>query len=871
MKTSTFKIVDLKIDHQSADAFVGSAKPVFSWRLETDDAPGFLQTAYRIEAMDEHDALLWDSGQVDSALSAEIPWGGAPLPSRLRGWWRVTVWDNLGRKRTSEKVSFETTLLHNRDWQARWIWFDGNNTSAPSPAPYFRHVIVLPKKKIRYARLYAAAHGVFLASMNGQKISEDCFAPGWTDFNRQCQFVTYDVTKFLRQGARNALGFILGDGWYCSYTSGRQRNFYGKHPELLVQLEITFADGTRFVSVSESQRWRCTTGPILYSDLYDGEFYDARLEIPGWDMPAFRGNAWKRVAVGKRPNYLVPLTPKRNPPVRRIAEIKPVAVLHPRPDTWIWDMGQNITGNVRIRIGGYPGRLYTIRYGEMLYDDGTLYNLNYRSARSTDYYTVRNESLEEPGDTFEPHFTFHGFRYVQIDGFQFAPFPVEKVEVTGIVISSALERTGTFECGHAKLNQLYSNVRWGQIDNFLEIPTDCPQRDERLGWTGDAEIFCGAACCNFDSNNFLRKYLGDVRDAQRHNGAVASIAPDVIRCAWGAAAWADAIAIIPWTLYHYYASVRVLEENIDAICAWVDFEERSSKGHIRPETDYADWLAFSKITTPSSLIGTAYFYKSTCIAARACELVGRRHRAKSYQELAEAIYEAFHRTFVGDDGIVAIQTQTALALALNFGLIPPEHRAANARRLAELVKANGNCLDTGFVGTRHLNSALSENGQGKTAYDLYLQEKFPSWLFSVNQGATTIWERWNSYTKKDGFGDVNMNSFNHYAYGAIHEWVVNTVCGIRLASPAGHELEFACIPDKRLGYAKGSLKTPYGLVTSEWRFTADDKLEWIVSAPPNTVSQITIPEGWQPVGRKRSLKDLPGGTYELTLRKAKAR
>lgn len=851
---SSFNIADPRLDHRKLEDFVISGTPCFSWQMSSS-RPGARQQSYRITVYNDNGTVRWDSGTVDSPLSAAIPWGGEPLKSRERGSWQVTVTDDAGATASTGKIPFEVTLLNNSDWQAHWISFDGNNPTTSAPCPYFRKKFRLTEKPVR-ARLYITARGLFEAYLNGEKTGEDRFVPGWTDFNKQIQFLTYDVTGQCRIGD-NLFGAILGEGWYCG--CGRRKNYYGDRPELLMQLEMTFADGS-VKRICSGKNWKCTTGPILYSDIYDGEFYDARYEMPGWDQPDFNDRSWRTASVGETAKTSPALLPKCGEAVREMMTIKPVALLHPRPDTWIWDMGQNISGYVRVKIAAIPNRMYYFKFGEMLYDDGTLYNLNYRSAQSTDYYVFgQNKTV-----WYEPKFTFHGFRYVQIDGFQFSvgSCKAEDVEVEAVVLYSALEDSGNFECGNEKLNQLYRNTVWSQRDNFLEIPTDCPQRDERLGWTGDAQIFAETACCNMKSLNFFRKYLLDVRDAQRKDGAVASVCPDILKYSYGAAGWADAATIIPWTLYQRYGDVTVLKENFDAMEKWVNFQRNTSDNLIRPKTFYGDHLNFSTVETPSELLGTAYFYHSAELLSRTAAILGKTRKAAKYADLAQQVYDAYRARYIGSDGIVNIHSQTALALSLHLGLIPPEDRRKNAAFLAELVKNNGNRITTGFLGTSCINSALSENGEIATAFELYLQENFPSWLFSVNQGATTIWERWNSYTKQDGFGDPNMNSFNHYAYGAVHAWVFNTVCGIKILSPGGRELLFACHPDRRLQYAKATLETPYGTVSSHWHYESENELSWEISAPANTEIEVRFPTGWEAPDFSGVL---PCGTHKFTL------
>ena len=856
MKKIAAELYDLRVDGlPSGRMFCASQRPVFSWKFRSERR-GFRQQACRIQAFEEG-KCLWDSGVRQSAEAFGIPWGGAPLDSRKRVAWRVTAWDDEGNELHSPEAFFETSLFRNADWEARWIRFDGNNPAAPAPLPFFRREF--DAGKVIRARLYAGCRGICEVYLNGRKVGRDRMAPGWTDFGKRIQTLAWDVTPLLREG-KNAVGAIAADGWYASYLSGRRRCLYGKTPELLLQLELFYEDG-REQKILSGPGWKTATGPYLYSDIYDGEFYDSRLEMPGWCEPGFDDSRWVPVTTGESAADSPPLVPKMAEPVRVMREIPAKQLLHPKPDVWIWDFGQNLAGVVRVgNLRSRPGILFTLRFGEMLNDDGTLYNLNYRSARSTDFF-VPGADLNTPV-SFETRFTFHGFRYVQIDGFQFCGRPApEELEVTACVLHSDLELTSDFRCGSPKLNRLQQNVLWSQRSNFLEIPTDCPQRDERLGWTGDAEVFCGAAAINMNVGPFFRKYLADMRDAQRADGAVPSVVPDILGSR-GAAAWADAAVICPWTMYFDYGDRTFLEENFDMMCRWIDYMETTSRDLIRPATSYGDWLSLSPVPTPSEFIGTAYFAWCAALTGRAAGILGKEAETRHYTELADRVREAFNRKFISPEGTVVPETQTALALALHFRLLPESLRERNAQLLAALIRANGNRLNTGFVGTACLNLALSENGQEQTACDLYLQENFPSWLFSVDQGATTMWERWNSYTKAEGFGDVNMNSFNHYAYGAVHEWVIRHLCGIRYLTPGGGELLFAPEPDRRIGFAEAYLETPSGRVECAWRFEGGEKLLWHVAAPPNTLMRLKMPRNFRCENFRETL---PCGVWDFEL------
>ena len=871
MKNVTFKAVDLRANGLTGKITLGSDHPEFSWRMQ--GAPGSMQSAWRIQAASAPEKLdrpdLWDSDWVLSGLSTGIPWGGGPLGSRQHVFWRVLLRDTAGgTSEASETAEFELALLKNSDWQAKWIWFDGNNPSCPAPCPYFRREFTLEKPLAR-AVLYITARGLFEAWINGKRVGNDHFVPGWTDFHKQIQYLSYDVTELLADGV-NTAGAILGDGWYSGYLSGRRRNTYGDHPELLFQLELTYADGTAGTVLSD-ENWKCATGPILASDIYDGEQYDARLEMPGWNKSGFDDSSWRAARVGGSAAESAPLVRKCCLPVRRIMELKPVRVLNPQKDIYIWDFGQNITGRMKIRLKGYPGRLYSFHFGEMLNPDGTLYNLNYRSAKSIDYYTCTGP-LEQTVE-WEPLFTFHGFRYLQINGFQYSGAKMEEIDVRAVVLHSELTVTGSFRCGSEKVNQLYSNVCWGQRDNFLEIPTDCPQRDERLGWTGDADVFAGAAAFNMDVEAFFHKWLRDLREAQREDGAVSSIVPNLFESGFAAAVWADAAVRCPWIIYQRYGSRSILEECFESMKRWVDFQKNTADEQlIRPATSFGDWLALSAVETPSELIGTVMFAETSRIVGRAAEILGRPDEAAQYRSLSQKVKEAFRTRFLDENGLLTVKSQTACVLALQFEMLTPEQTVRNADLLVELIRSNGGRLSTGFVGTAWLNQSLSRTGHSDTACDLLLQEEYPSWLFSVCQGATTIWERWNSYTIKDGFGNVNMNSFNHYAYGAVAEWMAASPGGIRFDDdlPAGKLIRFAAEPDRRLSFVECSLETRYGKVESFWRFEAD-KWIWNIHAPCNTRVELVIPSleadritlNGEPVDN--SPRTLENGSWEIVM------
>ncbi|NMA19873.1 MAG: family 78 glycoside hydrolase catalytic domain [Lentisphaerae bacterium] len=827
----TIDPVDLKIDARSGERiFLASGKPEFSWRLNAR------QSAYRILVEDDQGAALWDSGVVQGTSCRWIPWGGAELASRMAGTARVQVFDQSGNSSGfSAPVHFETGLLENRDWgNARWIWYDRNNYSTTAPSPYFRKTFYV-RPGLRKARLYITARGCFNAYIDGVKISPDYLAPGWTDFQKQIPYMTYDVTEALSEGT-HTLGAILADGWCCgNLTIFRYRNTYHPHPELLARLEMTFDQGERECIVTDSS-WKSSTGSILSADLYDGENIDARLEMPGWCKNDFDDTGWITAADGGPVRESPRLVQKTAPPVRCQEILKPVQLLHPKKDTCIWDFGQNFVGTYRVHLRGNPGRLYTFQTGEMLDKDGTLYTLNYRSARSQDSY-ICSGPLEEWFE-YSPSLTFHGFRYLQIDGFQFDQIPPESLEVVGLVLHSDMPVAGEFRCGNPLVSRLWLNALWGQRGNFLVIPTDCPQRDERMGWTGDAQIFAPTAMYNADCCTFYRKYLRDIRDAMREDGAAPSIAPAILRMADGAAAWGDAIILIPHALYQHYGWQSILAENYDAMKRSIAWQKAHSDDYIRNGKQFGDWLA--PVETPPPLVATAYFVHCARCLSEIAGVLGHEDDQKEFSRLFEDARRAFQNAFLDRDGIVSPSTQTALALGLVFDIIEPDKFSANAAALERRVRENGARLNTGFIGTALLLPALVKCGLEKTACDLVLQEEYPSWLFSVKQGATTIWERWDSYSHAKGFADASMNSFNHYAYGTVASFLTSHIGGIQYSH---EEITMQIIPDERFSPVQAAYDSPHGKITSQWEKTQDGRLCWSVMVPGGIPATAILPDG----------------------------
>ena len=861
--------------------------PRFSWQLESDRR-GARQTAYQILAASNPDLLkekadLWDSGRQDADRSVLVPYEGPPLRSRQRVYWQVKVWDERCEVSESEPAWFELGLLGRSDWQASWVGAalrGGARTTVP--VPFLRKTFRL-LGAVASARLYVTALGVYECSLNGETVGEDVFTPGWTEYRKRVQYGVYDVSGLLREGD-NALGAMLGDGWAVGFVGLGGRQNYADQPRLLAQLEVTLEDGSSVTVVSD-EGWTHGFGPILESDMFMGEAYDARLEFPGWNTPDFDDRGW--LPVKRFDDTGAALVATNGPTVRRIQELKPISdpvdksdLIHRRV---VLDLGQNMVGRVRFRGTAPAGTTVVFRFAEVLDADGSLYITNLRGARATDVYTFKGEGEE----VWEPKFTFHGFRYVELSGY---PGEVTRDTVTGVVLHSEMAETGQFQTSDPTLNQLQHNIVWGQKGNFVDVPTDCPQRDERLGWTGDIQVFARTAAFNMDVAGFMTRWAGDVADAQSDAGCIPPVVPAVLPgFDDGGPAWADAAIICPWTMYLCYGDLRILEENYGVMTRFMDFLETSSPGSIRCAPDYKGWRGFGdwlsiNADTPRDLIGTAFFAYDAKLMADIAQALGREDDAQRYHGLAEKVKEAFGRRFLkGGEGVPTASpaatgrnadqadaisrgnlevvdygpvvsevfndtftpTQTAYVLALHFNLLPEPLRPLAVGELVADIRRRDGHLSTGFVGAPYLPHVLSYNGELDTAFALLNQTSWPSWLYSVTQGATTIWERWDGWTEERGFQDPGMNSFNHYAYGSIGAWLYEKVAGLELDPEAPGYKHFYVRPKLGGGLtsASTSLRSPYGRIETAWHLEGE-ALHIDVTVPANTTATVTLPASY---------------------------
>lgn len=842
----------LRCEYRVDPLGIQEASPRLSWVVDSDRR-GEAQTAYEVQVasrpalLDGDRADLWSTGRVPSGENSQIPYRGKALGSRQACFWRVRVWDRDGKPGPwSGAAHWEMGLLGKADWSAAWIGSPFSKPSLPQAAPLLRGTVDLPVQPLAKARLYVSALGLYEFRINGQRVGDAVLAPDWTDYRKRVQYQVFDVTPLLHAGS-NTLGAMLSAGWYAGRVGLGGHHVYGKTPALLAQLEVTLADGRRIVT-GTGEAWRSLAGPIRSADLLEGEQYDARREVPGWDQPGLDDHAW--LPVQPCPAPAGALEGAVADPVRVLTQLPARTVTRVGRHRWIFDLGQNMVGVVRLKVQAEKGTRVTLRHGEMLDRDGSLYVKNLRGIPCTDRYVCRGGGAE----VWQPRFTFHGFRYVEVSGDLPDPGPEM---VTGMVIGSDTPRTGTFTCSDARINQLQSNIQWGQRGNFLSVPTDCPQRDERLGWMGDAEVFARTAALNADVAAFFTKWMMDVDDAQRADGRFSDVSPDTTATG-GAPGWGDAGVIVPWTCYEMYGDTRILERHLPAMCRWVDWMKAGTKGLIREGdrgNDFGDWLAIGAETS-QELIGTAFFAHSVDLVGRACGVLGREAEAARYRALFQDIRTAFQGRYLDATGAIREGTQTAYLLALAFDLLPEAGRAHAADLLEADLRSHQDHLTTGFLGVSHLLPELTRAGRTEEAFRLLVQDTFPSWLFPVKHGATTIWERWDGWTPEKGFQDPGMNSFNHYSLGSCGQWLFEGVAGIGQDPqvPAFRHILLEPRVGGGLASAKASLETLRGRIESAWS-VADGVLTYECRVPVGSTATLTLPtrnpaevtEGGQPL------------------------
>ncbi|WP_413432678.1 family 78 glycoside hydrolase catalytic domain [Crateriforma spongiae] len=929
---------NLRCEYRKDPLGIDQESPRLSWIVQSDQR-NQSQSAYRILVASTKQHLvndkgdLWDSGKVDSDQTLFVTYQGVPLKSRQRCYWKVRVWDGDGRPQSwSPTASWSMGLMKESDWTANYIsvrdtspvYRDTDQLHLP-PAQQYRKNFHAEKRVVR-ATVYATALGIYELHLNGQRVSDAFFAPGWTDYRKRAYYNTYDVTDMLHAGD-NAIGAWVADGWYSGYvgfglltgmgTEKTGRATYGKTPSLMAQLEIEYADGSRQV-IATDPSWKVTQeGPIREADLLMGEYFDARLETPNWSSPGFDDESWQPAVLAEDNGHPVAtFYQRRNPtrpgqgvqnvgqdrdlgfqhpkleafpgvPVRITEQVRSQAIVDRGSGTYIIDLGQNFAGTIRLMVKGSSGQKIRIRYGEMLHPDGRLMTENLRKARATDFYVCRGNPN---GETYQPRFTFHGFRYVELSDFPGTP---DQDTVTGLVMHSDTPMVSSFECSDPMVNQLFSNVLWTQRSNFLDLPTDCPQRDERMGWTGDAQAYVATAAYNADIGAFYTKWLRELMESQRPSGAFPGYAPFPFQHGWDfGTAWADAGVICPWTIWQFYGDTRIIHDCWDPMTKFMQWRMDTCVDHlgINHGNAWGDWLTQGG-TTPLDYIDTIYLAISSKMMAEMATAIGRDAQHDRYMKQYLATKAAFQAKYLNDDGSVNVNTQTAQALALYADLIPDNLREKTGQHLAKMLADNGNRMSTGFLGTRPLLPVLSSSGQHDLATFLLQSRDFPSWGYEIVNGATTIWERWDSYTKEDAFGRHNaaMNSFSHYAFGAVCEWMFATLAGIQSDGPGFKHIIIRPGPPspgsnamrEPIHWVKASYDSIRGPIRSEWALT-DGEFQLKVRIPANTTATVYLPtsdsdsitEGGKPLGDRSNVSlidktpdvavlSIPSGTYEF--------
>lgn len=832
----------IKINHLDKPKGICGAIQV-SWEIESNHT-NVIQSAYHIQVGETMDfgTLVYDSGKIESGTSINVPVSGASWKSLTRYFLRVHVWDHYGEESGWQITEFLTALQTPDEWQAAFITAECDKDKKTAPGTVVRKEFTV-NKPVREAFLISTAHGLYQAYMNGERIGCDELAPGWTSYHKRLLYQSYEVTGLLKMG-KNTLGALIGAGWYKGDISyQRLHNFYGAYAAFAGQLLIRFKDGSEEV-IATDESWRGSYSAILHADIFDGETYDARLAQPGWSEPDFEEKGWRAVAlVAQEKDTLVP---QQGCTVRvkekRAAE---KVILTPKGDT-VLDFGQNLAGWVHFRVNGKPGDAVELTCFETLDAEGNVYTENLRTAKQTILYLCRGEGAEE----FIPHFTYQGFRYVWVKQY---PGEVKKEDFQALVLYSDMEQTGRFFCSNPLLNQLQQNILWGMKGNSVDIPTDCPQRDERLGWTGDAQIFGQTASFLMDTTEFYRKWLLDVAAEQKPDGGVPNVVPDVMADfdggpAYGASAWGDVAVILPWAIYLKTGDVSLIRQQYKSMKAWVDFlTVHAESGNGVFPMQFGDWVALDAKegsyhgATPVELTCEAYYTYVSGLLAKMAKAAGEIQDAERYQALHEKAAGQFKDRYFHKDGTMTVQTQTAHIVALFFGLVPEDMKDVAVAGLLKLLENHDGHLTTGFIGTPYFLHALSRNGCLREAYNLLLKEDFPSWLYQVKQGATTVWEHWDGMKPDGSMWSADMNSFNHYAYGAVGQWLYEVCGGLRIDEehPGYQHFYVEPNPGGGLTFAEVSYHSDYGNIRVRWERENEEML-YLVQVPHNTTAEIIL-------------------------------
>jgi alpha-L-rhamnosidase len=799
---------NLRLEYLANPLGIDVLQPRFSWVLnhsERDEA----QTAYQIlvatssTLLDQDKGDQWDSGKVSSDDSTQVAYPGKKLQSGQTYFWKVRYWDKQDQASGySQPAKFEMGLLGRAEWTGQWI--GGGNQ--------LRTEFQLPEAPGR-ARAYICGPGYYELRINGRKVGRNVLDPAWTTYDKRVLYATYDVTRYLTRGT-NAVGVMLGEGWYKSRA-------------LLFQLNVELANG-KAMSLASTPAWRSHDGPVASDSVWDGETYDARLETPGWDRPAFDDSAWAAAEVVEGPKG--ELSAQMMPPIRVVDTLVPIRMMNPQPGVYVFDMGQNISGWARLRVRGPRGAAVKLRYSELIYPDGNINRENIRVAKSRDIYTLRGDGEE----IYEPRFTYHGFRYVEITGFPGTP---SLESLRGRVVHTAVETTGSFAASNEILNQIQKLIRWSQLTNLFSIPTDCDQRNERMGWMGDAQVTAEEAMLNFDMAAFYTNFIRDIRDAQKPGGEI----PDTVPHGYGQypadPAWGTAYPLLCWYMWEQYGDRRILEENYEGLKKYVESLRADAPDGVLRRGTYGDWVAIEP--TPVAVTSDAYYDYDVRILRDAARILGKDSDAEAYAKLAEQIRDAFNRAFFDPKtGNYSTGTQTANALPIFLDLVPKEHRDRVARNLSwDILYRHNTHVTAGFIGVKYLLPALTEIGRSDLAYDLATQTTYPSWGYMIERGATTLWELWQEKT------GPSMNSHDHAMFGSVGAWFYTALAGINLgADGAGYRhirIDPQMVEDLRS--ASATVETVRGRVSSSWaRFDDGSALE--IDVPVGSDASVAVPK-----------------------------
>ena len=815
---------DLRVEYLTNPLGVDVAKPRFFWKNRHSER-GQSQTAFELIVSSSPSADtgdMWESGKISSDSSIQIVYGGKPLASNRTYYWKVRIYDSEDKASPwSEVARFDTGLLAPSDWKGQWIGSDG----------LLRREFILPEEP-RRARAYIAGLGYYELRLNGRKVGNHVLDPGWTNYKKRVLYATYDVTRLLRKG-KNAIGVMLGQGWYKSRA-------------LMFELYVEDASGN-VTEIHSDSSWQTARGPIVEDSIYHGETYDARLEQPGWDRPDFAAPAaatpagWHPASLVEGPGGV--LSSQMMPAIQVIETIVPLTMTNPAPGVYVFDLGQNISGWAQLRVNGPAGTDIRLRFSELLYDNGLINQENLRSARAEDHYILRGDGATE---VWEPRFTYHGFRYIEVTGFPGTP---RLDSIRGRVVHTAVSPAGNFSASTQILNDIQHLILWGQKTNLHSIPTDCCQRDERMGWMGDAQVTAEEAMMNFDMAAFYTNFLRTIRDEQAADGSITDTVPHV----WGQRpadpAWGTAYPLIAWYMYQNYGDRRLIEDYYDSLKKYVEFLRGKAENGLLKYSYYGDWVAIDKC--PGSLVSTFYYYYDTKILADMARLINKTADAQAYDKLAGEIKTAFNREFFDPKTRHYGPTQTANALPLFIGLATDKERGpAWSELFNDLVYEHNSHLTTGIIGTKYILDVLTSTGNSDLAYDILTKTDFPSYGYMLKNGATTLWEIWQ---QREG---PSMNSHNHPMFGSIGAWFYRALAGINIAPDSEAYKKLVIKPQmvRDLTHASGSLSTINGEVSCAWsKGDRHVKLEAVI--PVGSEALIYIP-----VFKLRNLQLTEGGT-----------